>query len=938
MGVTAPDSQRWRAATMTRFGRLFLTAAALVVGGAPILAAQATGRVTGRVVDSSGGTPLAGATVELLTGGMTRTTQTAIDGRFQFPGLPAGPVTLRARMIGYGGKTVTGMTLAAGAVATQDIALAAQTVELEELTVTAESERGSVSEALGNQRANVSVMNSITAEQIARSPDGDAAAAVQRVSGVTVQEGKFIFVRGLGERYTTTSLNGARIPSPEPERKVVPLDLFPSGILQTITTAKTFTPDLSGDFSGAQVDIQTREFPAERRMSLSMSVGGNDAATGQTVLRAPSAGSEQFTFGAGPRRLPRLVQSTDGLATAVGQDQANSVVGAFRNVWSAPQGTGTPNSSLGLSIGGNDPVLGQRIGYLLSGTYSYGQEIRVDERRAVAKPTSDPAVQDAVNQYVGTTGRATAMLGGLASLSTLLGSHSRLALNATYTRTADNEARRETGDDENLGVGLQIDRLRYVERAVMSAQLLGEHQLARRHQLDWALSRSRVSRVEPDRSELVYALDPDPQGNPQPAAWLSASSEGAVRTFGDLSENSTEAQLSHRLLLGGLASPVQLKVGGAARRSNRLAENVAYSISSSLPREQRELPAEQIFDGRFNQPGDAWFSVSALGGGGTYDAEETVTAGFAMLQVPLGPVIELVGGARYERSATTVRTTPTSGDVVETAPEYEDLLPSLAMNLRIGEAHVLRLSASRTLSRPEYRELAPVQYREVIGGENVVGNADLRRALIQNYDVRWEWYPRATEVLSIGLFAKSFDDPIERIYLATSGTRLVTFVNAESAVNYGVEIEVRKNLDLLGEQLRPFQIFANATVMHSEIEIGDGAASKLNDRRAMVGQAPYVFNTGLTYTSGGGQFSATALYNVVGARIVSAAEAPLPDIFEQPRHMLDLALRFPVLPGLSGKADFRNLLDAASQVRQGTVTREYYRSGRSLSVGLNWQP
>jgi outer membrane receptor protein involved in Fe transport len=191
-----------------------------------------------------------------------------------------------------------------------------------------------------------------------------------------------------------------------------------------------------------------------------------------------------------------------------------------------------------------------------------------------------------------------------------------------------------------------------------------------------------------------------------------------------------------------------------------------------------------------------------------------------------------------------VRTVPTSGSPVTSSPEYQDLLPSLALNLRLGESHVVRLAASRTLSRPEYRELAPVQYREVIGGENVVGNADLRRALIQNYDLRWEWYPRATEVISIGLFAKSFADPIERIYLATSGTRLVTFVNAESARNYGVEVEVRKNLDLLGEALRPFQAFANATVMHSEITIGGGAASKLNDQRAMVGQAPYVINTG----------------------------------------------------------------------------------------------
>lgn len=918
--------------------KLNLTLVALAVAGAGSLAAQATGRVTGRVLDASGGVPLGGAVVELVQDGGTRTTSTAIDGRFQFVGIPAGTLALRARMIGYAAKTVTGVAVVTGGVVNQDITLVGQTVQLAELVVTAEAERGSVVEALGNQRHSVNVVNAITAQEIGRSPDGDAAAAVQRVSGVTVQEGKFVFVRGLGERYTTTSLNGARIPSPEPERKVVPLDLFPSGILQTITTAKTFTPDLAGDFSGAQVDIQTREFPAERRISLSFGIGGSDGATGKSLLRAPRAGNEQFTFGASSRRLPAMIRAAGALSPAPSQDQVNAMVGAFRNVWSAPQGTGSPNGSVGLAVGGNDPLFGQRIGYLISGSYATGQEVRLEERRAVAKPTEDPAVQRATDQYRGSTGRTTALLGGLATFSTLLGSHSRLALNTSYTRTADNEAKRELGEDENLGVALQVDRLRYVERAVLSTQLLGEHQLARRHLFDWSVSRSSVSRREPDRSELVYSLDPDPTGQPQPPAWLSTSSEGAVRTFGDLEETSAEGQVSHRLLLGRLDRPVQVKIGGAVRRSDRQATNTAYSISSNLPRADRQLPAEQIFDGRYARPGDAWFQIAALGNGGSYDAEETVEAGFAMVQVPLGSRLELVGGARYEASRTTVTTIPTSGEPVVARPRYRDLLPSLALNLRLAEAHVMRLSATRTLSRPEYRELAPVQYREVLGGENVIGNQDLKRALIENYDLRWEWYPRATEVVSVGLFAKRFHDPIERVYLATSGTRLVTFVNADAARNYGVEVEVRKNLDLPGEAGRHFGVFANGTLMHSAIEIGSGAASKLNDRRAMVGQAPYVVNAGLTFTSTGGDVSATALYNVVGARITSASEAPLPDTYEQPRHVLDLAFRFPVFRGISGKADLKNLLDSRFEVVQGTVLREAYRSGRTLGLGLSWQP
>jgi outer membrane receptor protein involved in Fe transport len=225
-----------------------------------------------------------------------------------------------------------------------------------------------------------------------------------------------------------------------------------------------------------------------------------------------------------------------------------------------------------------------------------------------------------------------------------------------------------------------------------------------------------------------------------------------------------------------------------------------------------------------------------------------------------------------------------------------------------------------------------------VGGENMLGNPDLRRALIQNYDVRWEWYPQPTEVVSLALFAKRFDQPIERVYLATSGTRIVTFLNAEAGRTYGLELEARKNLRFLAPALLNFSGHFNATVMHSRITIGDGLTSKLNERRAMVGQAPYVVNTGLTYTSTGGAWSATMLYNVVGRRIVNASEAPLPDNYEEARHMVDLSLRAPLFSGLRARLDLRNLLDEPFQVTQGTVVRDYYRSGRSMSVGLTWQP
>ena len=776
------------------------------------------------------------------------------------------------------------------------------------------------------------------AAAIARSPDSDAAQAVQRVSGVTVQEGKYVFVRGLGERYTTTSLNGARIPSPEPERKVVPLDLFPSALLQSITTAKTFTPDLPGDFSGAQVNITTREFPASRQLVYSTSFGVNTAAVGRDVLAAPASGLDWLAFGEFDRDLPFVVDYVSGLSNPP-RSRVNQAIDAFRNAWSPESRSGSPNYSTGLSIGGTDPVFGQRIGYLASATYSVSQEVRTDEMRAYADPVGGGDVRE-IDRFDGSTGRSSVLWGGMLNLSSLVGSSSRLSLNNTYSRSADNEARREVGSIDLKGGDFRIDRLRYVERSIRSSQLAGEHELSPRHRIDWSATSSGVTRDEPDRSDIVYAIPFDGDRTP---VWFSGDPEGAIRLFGGLDETSWEGGLNYRLTLGSFERPQVLKVGVLGRTTDRTADNRSFSITSSvLTAEERAMSPEQIFDGRYTDSGESVFTLTPYNAGGSYAADDRLAAGYSMVELSLADRLQLVGGARVERSNVVVDAVSTIGEAVRSDRTYTDVLPSLALNVRLTPMQNLRVSASRTLSRPEYRELAGIQFRDVIGGEVVQGNPLLERTLIQNADVRYEWYPNPGEILSIGVFAKRFDAPIERVYLSQSGSRVVRYVNADEATNYGLEVEVRKDLGALADRLAPFAGFVNATLMRSDVSIGairiGGVDVPVNDARAMVGQAPYVVNAGLTYTSSGGGTSATVLYNVVGERVVNAAEAGLPDVVERPRHAFDLSVRLPLFEAVSAKLDAKNLLDAPYEVRQGSVTRERYRTGRVLSVGLTWRP
>lgn len=919
----------------------FLAIAATLLAVASVNAQQpapAAGRIVGRILDATTGNGLSAVTVQVV--GTHAGAMSGLDGRFIINNVPPGKVTLRVTSLGYATKSVSDIDVDAGRAVEQNISLETEAVAVDAIEVTAAAERGSVNRALDQQRMATGIVNAVTAEQIARSPDSDAAAAVQRVSGVTVQDNKYVIVRGLGERYTTTSLNGARIPSPEPERKIVPLDLFPTQLLEQITTSKTFTPDQPGDFSGAQVDIKMREFPVERTRTISTSFGWNHAASGQSILAAPRMGGEWLGFAQNGRLVPGRVAAAGRFTGDISQNQMNEFVNSFRNSWNAASATGTPAGSFGFSLGGNDPFLGRRVGYVLSGSYSYGQDVRSGEVRALAQPSGTGGTEE-IDRYTGLTGRSSVLWGGVLNASTLLGRRSRLALSATYNRSADNEARQEVGESEQFGLPLEVTRLRYIERGVGSLQLIGEHEVAAGQRFNWAVTGSRVNRDEPDRSEFVYSTPMDPvTGLLQPREWFASSGEGAVRTYADLTERAVEAKADYKIDIGRSRQSF-IKIGVMYRGTDRDANTYAYSITApTLAIENRRLDAELIFDGRFAQPGHGYFQVRPMSQGGSYTAKDQLAAGYAMTEIGLSDRIRLITGARIEHDAVEVVATPTLGDAVTTEPKFTDVLPSIALNIALTPTQNVRMSASQTLSRPEYRELAPVQYRDVIGAENVRGNPDLRRAMIRNFDLRWELYPSSGEVLSVALFGKLFDDPIERIYLGTSGTKVVTFLNAAGATNYGVEVEARKRLGFVAESLDNLTGFVNATFMKSEIEIGSdlGGVSQLNDKRPMVGQSPYVVNAGITYASDGGSLSFTALYNVFGKRIVSAAEKPLPDAYEQPRHQVDLGLRFPLKSGLNAKIDLKNVLDSEYQVTQGTVVRELYRAGRVFSAGFSWRP
>ena len=330
------------------------------------------------------------------------------------------------------------------------------------------------------------------------------------------------------------------------------------------------------------------------------------------------------------------------------------------------------------------------------------------------------------------------------------------------------------------------------------------------------------------------------------------------------------------------------------------------------------------------------FNVINVAEDGVYDASEKLAAGYLMAEMPFAGRFRLIAGARVEDADILVRTSLSNGGRFDSRLNDLDVLPALVLNVQLGATSQLRASASQTLARPEYRELSPVQYLEVVGGLITRGNSDLVRTLIQNFDLKWEMFPAAGEVLSIGAFVKRFDRPIERIDISTGGQAFVSYFNARSADNVGVELEARKQLGSFVQALDAYSMFSNVTVMRSTISLGEGASANTNANRPMMGQAPWVANVGLSRSGLGGS-SATLLYSAVGPRIFSAGTVPYPDVEEATRHMVDFSLRIPMAERWEWKLDARNLLDAPFRLTQGPVTREEYRLGRQITVGMQWR-
>ena len=879
---------------------------------------------------------------------------TDLDGRYRLE-LPPGTYTLRFWAELHKAEILKNVHVEEGKGARLDAVLQNDEGAVDVVEVVTEADKTAVEgQILSRQRASA-VGDSVGRAEIARTPDKNAAQAAQRVVGATVVGNRFVFVRGLGERYTNALLNGAPLPSPEPDRAAVPLDLFPTITLDSLTIAKTFTPDVPGDFAGGSVRVETRRIPSKFIFQSSLSGSYNSQSTFRDRLSYKGGSTDWLGFDDGFRALPpgfpsyKLTTGAPkpggGNVTDQDVDSAGRDVNSF---FSSKRAFTPPDHSLSVAVG-NAWKLGResRLGALVALNYGHSYQIRTDEESNDYAVSSNGSLARQ-RSYLVDTGNETASWGAFASTTYELNAHHRFTLIGLHSQIADKTVTVAEGfKDVAAQLAVHDTRLAFVSRAQNLGQLGGEHVLPELggSEIDWRVWLSNASRNEPDTRNVAWQLT---QGS---TTWSYADDSYSGRHFwAEQSEGIKGGQLDFTTPIADDDS--KLKFGGFVnlRRREFTSRAMAFRRSSDLAlsdysklncaSKDFDACADSLFFGSNIGPvvrlSESTLPVDA------YNADLDVYATYFMVDASLSPWFRVIAGERLEVTRQTIEPFDQfSSEPQESAGiDSTDLLPALGTVFTLTKRSKLRTSLTRTLARPQLRELAPFAYSDFFGGRFVSGNPDLKMTRIINADLRFEFFPTLKEVLATTVFYKRFSDPIETVAIASGDRGLVTFQNAEGADLYGMELEARKDLGFLSRSLKEFTGIANLTLAQSRIQLSGAAREYLtNASRPMTNQAPWVLNLALDYAGSRGT-TVRLLYNVAGKRIVQVGSQDIPDAYEHPRHVIDLSASQDINSHFQVKASASNILNAPHLVTQGpdhdAPVVSKYTSGSVVSVGATY--
>lgn len=857
----------------------------------PLFLLAQKGSISGKIIDAKFADALIGASVRLEEGAGGAVTD--LDGNFTIGNVPVGKHKITVNYTGYSPKTIDNVEVKNNEVTTVDIALEEPSVgtTITEVVVVATALRSSQSALTILQKNSPVIADGISAETIKRTPDRTTGDVIRRVSGASIQDGRFAVIRGLNDRYNVAMVNGSLLSSTEPDRRAFSFDIFPSALIDNLIVMKTASPDLPGEFAGGTIVINTKDIPEENYLNVSVSAGSNFLSTFKPYSKGTSGSTDWLGIEDGSRALPASMPATRGEYLALSERQQQDVARAFSNTWATTrESSARPNLGTQL-IGGLLKKLNDKssLGATLGMTYNNSYRFQLNNRK-------DYDAQSQIFEFNDSQYNNSVLWGALANFGYTFNSRNKLVFQNSYTVNTDNNVFQREGQELQDGFDLRSQAIEFTQTNLFSTRFAGEHAIGeRKFKLNWGLGYNQTERNVPDQRRFLYRRPtPEPGDEPAPFSIFVPSGGGDPyrmgRVFLNLNEDVYNANLDFAVPFKLFGQGQTLKVGGLFQHKDRDFAGRLLGVVKAQTIVRPGLlqqPIETIFSPE-NFASDGFVLDDVTQNSDRYDAESDLSAGFAMLQNNFGR-FKLTYGLRLENFRQALNSFDETNAPVNINRTTSNLLPSLNATYALNEQQNLRFSASQTVSRPEFRELAPFSFFDFVTQTLITGEPELRNANVYNFDLRYEIFPGMNQVLSVSAFFKHFDNPIEQV-VASSGatTRIRTFRNIPSARNYGVEFEVRKNFGFVNEKFENLVAFANLALIRSELDLSN--TNSPNPDRPLQGQSPYVANAGIQANFPKWGLNATAVYNVVGDRVFEVGFVGYNDIYERRRNLLDFQL------------------------------------------------
>lgn len=866
------------------------------------LTSQAQDAIFGTVMDTTENKPIYGALVVVDDGSAGFGAQTDFDGKFNIQGIPAGIHSVTITTFGFTTKKFNSVQVKTGGKTDLGtINMKSDAFKLGGFEIIAERVTGNEAAVLSEMKGLDVIAVGISAEQIKKSPDVNAAESVKRLPGVNISEGKFAIVRGLSERYNYVLFNESSMPSSEADMKAFAFDIFPSSVIDRIIVSKTASPDLPGEFAGGVFKIFSKTIPDKNFIHVNYSNSFRSQTTFNPFFEQENGRYGSLGYDDGTYSLPTGASSD---IQTLSESDRLALGSKFNNTWLAKEGIAPLDKRLNFSIG-RRKELGDSVtfGSLYALMYSDTRQLS-EGTRYVAKPSLAelPSFNFNESNYLHST-----RLGFMANYAVRIGSKHNIFFRNLYNHQANISYNYREGFLDDISSDIKDYTLANSYKALYSSQLNGNHTLSKSLKADWSVGYSVTDKDDPDTRRYRQGREPNSNfayTNIIPSAGITPFSFG--RIYSNLRESilTATANIAYTPEISFIPEfKPTFKAGVFYDLKDRSYNVRNLGFYAPNPIAFETLSLEELFsEVNFNSGTNGLVLNEETKLDFSYTAGNKNLSYFAMASIPVKKHIEIIGGVRIENNTQSLNSqslellTPQNpeGYITVNTP-IVSILPSVNFTYKLDDNNLLRVAYSKTLNRPEFREIAPLSYFDFNAFATIDGNPNLQTPQIKNYDLRYEYYPSYDEIVSFGVFYKDFSNPIEN-YLLLQTNPAYSFTNALSAYSTGAEVEIRKNLvDWFPENriLNKSNVLLNAAYIKSEVQFDPSIASQ-GASRPMFGQSPYSVNFGYYYTNDSADYNIAVLYNIIGPRIYIVGSREIsgaierPDVYQMPRHQVDL--------------------------------------------------